>query len=124
MKKVSLEQEVLEIKEELRQKARDIEDLARLQMKHENLDEIRAVKQDQLNSNIQTLCGNLKDYQKELHEMSLKNTEDIGEIQIKQTKMNMKLTLLWGLIAVVGSAIITVLVEHAGQILQVLGKGN
>lgn len=121
---MSLEQEILEIKEDLKEKGRNIEELTRLQMKHENLDEVRAVKQDTLNANIQTLCANLKDYQKELHEMSLKNTEDISEIQIKQTKTNMKVTLLWGLIAVIGSAIITVLVEHAGQILQVLGKGN
>lgn len=117
---MNLAQDLLELKEELKENRKHIEELSQLQLKHENLDEIRAVKQDQLNANIQDLCGNLKDYQKELHEMSLKNTEDIGALELKQTKMNMKITILWGMVAVIGTAVITVLVEHAGQILQVL----
>jgi predicted nucleic acid-binding Zn-ribbon protein len=121
---LGIEKKVNDLEEKLTEMKVSIQRLADLQMKHENLDEIRAVKQDTLNANIQSLCGNLKDYQKELHEISLKNTEEIGEIQLKQTKMSVKLTLLWGLIAVIGSAVITVLVEHAGQIMQVLQKGN
>jgi hypothetical protein len=117
---MSLEQDILEIKEDLKEKAKGIEELTKLQLKHENLDEIRAVKQDTLNANIQSLCGNLKDYQKELHEISLNNTEDINDLKLKQAKMNMKVTVLWSLVAGVGSAIVIVLIEHAGQIIQLL----
>jgi len=121
---MSLEQELSDIKEELREKGKNIEDLTRLQMKHENLDEIRAVKQDQLNVTIQTLCGNLKDYQKELHEVSLKNTEDISKMQIDQSKLSTRVKILWGIFGAVGVAVITVLVEKFPAIIQALAKGN
>jgi len=119
---MSLEQRLLELKEENSELRKDIDRLSELQMRHEHQDEIRAVKQDQLMAHIQLLTGNLKDYMNELHTASLKNTEDISKLESKHIKTSTKLNILYGILGAIGIAILGAAVEWLPSVMSALSK--
>lgn len=116
--------ELNELKHEIEKNKDSIQRLSDLQMRHEHQDEIRAVKQDQLIANIEVLVGNLKDYQTELHEMSLKNTEDITHLETNQAKISTRVKILYSILALIGGAVLCGLFEWLPYFLQSLGKGK
>jgi hypothetical protein len=121
---LQLQEKVLDLEEDLKETKKDIEKLTEMQMKHEHLDEIRAVKQDQLMSNIQSLVSSFQGYQRDLHEMTLKNTEDISKQDIKLEKTSTRVKILYAACAVVGGAILTGIFEWLPQIIQLMSKGK
>jgi len=120
----NLETRIYDLEEEVSDNKRNIEKLSELQSKHEHLDEIRAVKQDQLMANIQLLVGSLQNYQKELHEMTLKNTEDIAKQDVSLAKTSTRVRILYAACAIVGGAVLTGIFEWLPQLIQLLSKGK
>jgi hypothetical protein len=121
---MNLESKIFELEEEISENRKNVEKLSELQAKHEHLDEIRAVKQDQLMANIQMLVTSLKDYQSELHEMVIKNTTDIAHQDILLAKTSTRVKILYAACAVVGGAILTGVFEWLPQLIHLLSKGK
>jgi sugar-specific transcriptional regulator TrmB len=120
---MSLELQVEELRDELEETKDHIQKLAELQAHHEHQDEIRALKQDQLISNIQALIGGLKEYQCELHDACIKNMEDVAKLDKNHAKTAARVKILYGIMALVGGAALTGLFEWLPQILELV-KGK
>lgn len=121
---MDLESKIFDLEEEVSDNKKNVLKLSELQTRHEHSDEIRAVKQDQLMATIQTLVSSMKDYQAELHEMIVKNTEDLITQGIAQAKTATRVKILYAACAVVGGAILTGVFEWLPNIIQLLSKGK
>jgi len=119
-----LETKLYDLEEEVLENKRDIRNLSELQTKHEHLDEIRAVKQDQLMASIQTLVSSIKNYQSDLHEMVIKNTEDIVKQDVLLASTSTRVKILYAAGAIFLGAMLTGMFEWLPQILQFLSKGK
>jgi hypothetical protein len=121
---MNIEAKLFDLEEEVSENRKNVERLSEIQTKHEHLDEIRAVKQDQLMANIQTLVTSLQNYQLELHEMAVKNSEDIIKQDVALAKTSTRVRILYASCAVVGGAILTGVFEWLPQLIQLLSKGK
>lgn len=121
---MDLEEKILNLEDEMSENRKNVDKLSELQTKHEHLDEIRAVKQDQLMANIQTLVTSLQNYQSELHEMSVKNAEDIIKQDVAVAKISTRVKILYAACAIIGGALLTGVVQWFPQIIQALSKGK
>lgn len=121
---LGLSQVVQELEEKTNDMQKQIERLSELQMRHENQDELRAIKQDQLIANIQSLMGNLKEYTQELHEIAIKNAEDINKVDNEQIKTATRVKILYGVGAIILGAIMTAVFEYLPTLITLISKGK
>lgn len=121
---MDLEAKIFDLEDEVSDNKKNVQRLSELQTRHEHLDEIRAVKQDQLMANIQTLVSSIQSYQAELHEMVVKNTEDIIKQDLAIVKASTRVKILYAACAVVGGAVLTGIFEWLPNIIQLLSKGK
>lgn len=121
---MDLETKVFDLEEEISENKKNVQLLSELQTKHEHLDELRAVKQDQLMANIQSLVTTIQNYQAELHEMVIQNTKDISDQDVAQAKTATRVKILYGALVVVGGALLTAAFEYVPQLIQLLSKGK
>jgi hypothetical protein len=121
---MDLEAKIFDLEEEVSENKKNVELLSELQTKHEHLDELRAVKQDQLMANIQMLVTSLQNYQKELHEIAVGNAEDLVKQGISLAKTSTRVKILYGALVVVGGALLTAAFEWVPDLIQLLSKGK
>jgi hypothetical protein len=121
---LELQEKVMDLEEDLEATNEKVSKLEELQTRHEHQDEIRAVKQDQLMANIQSLVTTIQNYQAELHEMVVQNTKDISEQEVAQAKTSTRVKILYGALVVVGGAMLTGIFEWLPQLIQLLSKGK
>jgi hypothetical protein len=121
---MTFEYELMELQEENKTIKKDLEKLSELQIRHEHQDELRAVKQDQLMSNMQSFMNDLKEYQKELHEVTLKNTEDIVVLDKNHARASVKLSILLAILGAVGAAFLGAAFTWLPSLIKLISKGN
>lgn len=121
---LELQEKVMDLEEDLTRVNEKLTKLEELQVRHEHSDEIRAVKQDQLMANIQTLVTSIQNYQTELHDLVIQNSQDIVKQDVALAKTSTRVKILYGALVVVGGAMLTGLFEWLPNIIQLLSKGK